>query len=95
MHEDRQLDNDQFDVLRKIILERKDSFARHFIKKVLGFALGRSLTFQDAGTIERILSEVKENKYSSQYLISSIVMSTPFRNRQMTEHKPAKKAKKH
>ena len=81
--------------LRKIILDRKDSFTRHFIKKVLGFALGRSLSFQDAGTIERVLSEVKRSRYSSQSLITSIILSTPFRNRQMAEHKPAKKAKKH
>lgn len=81
--------------LRKIILDRKDSFTRHFIKKVLGFALGRSLTFQDAGTIERVLSEVKRSKYSSQSLIASIILSTPFRNRQMAEHRPAKKAKEH
>ena len=81
--------------LRKIILGRKDDFTRHFIHKVLGFALGRSLLDQDEGTIERMLNEVKANKYSSQHLITSIVLSTPFRNRQMVEHKPAKKAKKH
>ena len=81
--------------LRKIILDRKDSFTRHFVSKVLGFALGRSLIFKDAGTIERVLSEVKNNKYSSQSLITSIVLSTPFRNRQMTDHKPVHKVKKH
>lgn len=81
--------------LRKIILDRKDSFARHFVSKVLGFALGRSLIFKDAGTIERILSEVKKTNYSSQGLITSIVLSTPFRNREMSEQKTARKAKKH
>lgn len=81
--------------LRKIILMQKDAFARHFTGKVLGFALGRSLLDEDAGTIERIVGDLKHNNYSSQYLISSIVMSTPFRNRQMVVHRPAKKAKKH
>jgi len=81
--------------LRKIILGRKDDFTRHFIHKVLGFALGRSLLDRDEGTIERMLNEVKANNYSSQHLITSVVLSTPFRNRQMVEHKPAKKAKKH
>ena len=81
--------------LRKIILGQKDAFARHFVAKVLGFALGRSLLDEDEGTIERMVGMLKENNYSSQYLISSIVMSTPFQNRQMVEHKPVKKAKKH
>lgn len=81
--------------LRKIILDRKDSFARHFISKMLGFSLGRSLSFKDAGTIERALSEVKRKNFSSQSLISSIVLSTPFRNREMADHKPAVKDKKH
>ena len=81
--------------LRKIILGQKDAFTRHFIHKVLGFALGRSVLDQDEGTIERMLNEVIENDYSSQHLITAVVLSTPFRNRQMVEHKKVKKAKKH
>ena len=81
--------------LRKIILKQKDAFARHFIGKVLGYALGRSLVDEDEGTVERMLNELKEKNYSSQHLLSQIVTSTPFRNRQIVEHKKVKKHKEH
>ncbi|MCM8531889.1 MAG: DUF1592 domain-containing protein, partial [Lentisphaeraceae bacterium] len=72
---------------KKLILKQKDNFARHLISKMLGYALGRSLIDQDAGSIERILNELKSNNYSSKSLIRSIVLSVPFRNNQKTKER--------
>jgi hypothetical protein len=69
--------------LKKMLMSRKDEFIRHLSTKLLGYALGRSLMHEDAGTIERTLSRVKSENYSAQALIKAIVLSTPFRNQQL------------
>jgi len=70
--------------LKKILLERKQEFARHFSRKVLGYALGRSLEDPDSCTIESLVSSLEENDYHFQTLIEEIVTSTPFGYRQIT-----------
>lgn len=70
--------------LKVILLERKQEFARHLSRKVLGYALGRSLEDPDSCTIESLVTDLENNDYKFQKLIESIVLSTPFRNRQQT-----------
>ncbi|MEW4566184.1 DUF1592 domain-containing protein [Bremerella sp. JC770] len=70
--------------LKKILLERKQEFARHFSRKVLGYALGRSLEDPDSCTIESLVTSLEENDYHFQTLIEEIVTSTPFGYRQVT-----------
>lgn len=70
--------------LKKILLERKQEFARHLSRKVLGYALGRSLEDPDSCTIESLVTSLEDNGYQMQTLIEQIVLSTPFRNRQQT-----------
>lgn len=65
--------------LRAALLARKDLFVRNLTSKLLGYALGRSLTLQDGCTVEAIVERVRENGYSAQKLIQEIVLSTPFR----------------
>lgn len=69
--------------LKKILLERKQEFARHFSRKVLGYALGRSLEDPDSCTIESLVTSLEENDYHFQTLIEQIVISTPFGYRQL------------
>jgi hypothetical protein len=65
--------------LKKLLLERKTPFLRHFTSKLLGYALGRGLTLSDSCTVDRIVSELEAAQYKSQALIRGIVLSVPFR----------------
>ena len=65
--------------LRDALLARKDVFVRNLTSKLLGYALGRSLTMQDGCTVDAIVGHVRENGYSAQTLIQEIVESVPFR----------------
>ncbi len=71
--------------LKKILLERKREFVRHFSRKVLGYALGRSLEDPDSCTIESLVTSLEENDYRFQTLIEEIVTSTPFGYRQLAQ----------
>jgi Protein of unknown function (DUF1588)/Protein of unknown function (DUF1585) len=64
--------------LRKILLEKKELFARNLTNKMLGYAIGRGLTLQDSCTVDAILEELKDNQYDSRSWIESIVLSKPF-----------------
>ncbi|UUO04663.1 DUF1592 domain-containing protein [Blastopirellula sp. J2-11] len=68
--------------LKTILLARKQEFARHLSRKVLGYALGRSLEDPDSCTIEALVTSLEENDFRMQTLIEQIVLSTPFRYRQ-------------
>ncbi|EAQ81705.1 hypothetical protein DSM3645_29027 [Blastopirellula marina DSM 3645] len=68
--------------LKAILLERKQEFARHLSRKVLGYALGRSLEDPDSCTIESLVTSLEENDFRMQTLIEQIVLSTPFQYRQ-------------
>jgi hypothetical protein len=65
--------------LKKVLLERKDLFVRHLTSKLLGYALGRGLTLEDACTVNEIVATLEKNDYKAHTLIEGIVMSVPFR----------------
>jgi hypothetical protein len=65
--------------LRALLMQRKDLFVRNLTTKLLGYALGRGLTLQDACTVNSIVAEVRANDYDAQTLIEAIVLSAPFR----------------
>jgi len=67
------------DELKAALLARKDVFVRNFVRKMLGYALGRGLTLQDSCTVDSIVAEVERNNYRAQALIDAVVMSAPFR----------------
>ena len=68
--------------LRQVLLARKDEFMSHLTRKVLGYALGRSLQDGDECTIQRLTSALEKDGYKARTLIREIVLSTPFRNTQ-------------
>ena len=65
--------------LKAMLLARKDLFVRNLSSKMLGYALGRSLTVEDTCTVDSIVEQVKSRNYSGQALVEAIVMSVPFR----------------
>ncbi|WP_166831452.1 DUF1592 domain-containing protein [Thalassoroseus pseudoceratinae] len=67
--------------LRKALLDRKDDFLRQLTRKMLGYALGRSLTDADDCTIGQITDAVTKDDYKARTLVREIVLSTPFRMR--------------
>ncbi|MCA9055781.1 MAG: DUF1592 domain-containing protein, partial [Planctomycetaceae bacterium] len=68
--------------LRHVLLARKRDFTRQVSRKLLGYALGRSLEDADDCTIERLTDTVEDRNYRVRTLIHAIVQSTPFRHRQ-------------
>ncbi len=65
--------------LKRVLLDRKDQFIRHLTAKMLGYALGRSLTAEDYCAVDEIAEQVRQNDYSSHALILGVVKSVPFR----------------
>jgi hypothetical protein len=64
--------------LKQALLMRKDLFVRNLTNKMLGYALGRGLTLQDACAVDQIVADVKAQGYRAQALIEAIVFSVPF-----------------
>ena len=73
--------------LRRVILDRKQQFARCLTEKMLTYALGRGLEYYDRPTVERIVAQLEAQDYRSSVLITEIVKSDPFRLRRGTESK--------
>jgi hypothetical protein len=65
--------------MKKILMQRKDKFVRHLVKKVLGYALGRGLIFSDQCETKRIIKALEENDYKFSTLIIETIKSRPFR----------------
>lgn len=67
--------------LKNILLARKDEFASNLSRKMLGYALGRSLTRYDNCVVEACVAALKSGDYRPSALIHEIVLSYPFRHR--------------
>ena len=65
--------------LKLALLGRKDQFVRHFTKKMLGYALGRGLTYYDYCAVNSIVDKLRANDYKSHHLLFGIIQSVPFR----------------
>lgn len=67
--------------LKDILMARKDDFARNLTRKMLGYALGRSLVRQDECVVTRCMEALQANEYRASHLFAEIVLSYPFRHR--------------
>lgn len=65
--------------LKLALLGRKDQFVRHLTKKMLGYALGRGLTYYDYCAVNSIVDKLRANDYKSHHLLFGIIQSVPFR----------------
>ena len=67
--------------LKQIVLKRSADFDRHLTRKLLGFALGRSLNKFDDCVINDCMKALAENEHRGSVLIETIVTSYPFQHR--------------
>jgi hypothetical protein len=67
--------------LKQILLARKHDFARNLARKMLGYALGRTLTMYDDCVIDDCVETLNNNGYQARSLVETIVLSYPFRHR--------------
>lgn len=67
--------------LKAILLNRRDDIMRNLSRKMLGYALGRSLTQFDGCVVDRCIERLQEEGYRSSVLVTEIVLSYPFRHR--------------
>jgi mono/diheme cytochrome c family protein len=67
--------------LKEYLLQEKVTFVRNLTRKMLGYALGRSLRPSDLSTVERIVERLEQHDYRAQELVWGIVKSAPFRQK--------------
>lgn len=67
--------------LKKILVQRKDLFARMLIDRLLTYACGRRMEALDEATIERIVADLPKKQYGLRSLIEAVVNSEPFLSR--------------
>jgi hypothetical protein len=60
--------------------ERAEDYIRTLNRKLLGYALGRSLTLSDKTQLDRMASVLKQNDFRFAPLIEAVVLSPQFRN---------------
>ena len=67
--------------LRRALLERSDVFATVATEKLLTYASGRAVQYQDMPAVRTIIRDAARDKYRFSSLILGIVKSTPFQMR--------------
>ena len=74
------------DELRKLLLStKKKEFVRCLTEKMLIYALGRGLRYEDQCAVNEITTRLEKNDYRFSELVYGIVESKPFRQRQLPE----------
>jgi hypothetical protein len=72
---------DGIEGLRSYLLDlRRDDFLRQFCRKLLGYALGRSVQLSDQPLLDSMLTELEQDDYRVGTAIELIVRSPQFRN---------------
>ncbi len=64
---------------RYLLAQRGEDFHRHFCRKLLGYALGRTVTLSDQPLLDEMLAGMKKNGGRLSAAISAIVESKQFR----------------
>lgn len=67
--------------LKSLVAKRADEFRKHFVKKLLGFALGRSLSKFDDCVVTECLKQLESHNDHAAILIETICLSYPFQHR--------------
>jgi mono/diheme cytochrome c family protein len=67
--------------LRRALLERSDVFATVATEKLLTYASGRAVQYQDMPAVRTIVRDAARDKYRFSSLVLGIVKSTPFQMR--------------
>jgi hypothetical protein len=75
--------------LARAILARPDQFVQAFTEKLMTYALGRPLRYQDMPAVRAIVRRAAVEDYHFDALVDGIVASDAFRKRRLPEAKPA------
>ncbi len=67
--------------LKKILLQRREFFARMLTERLLAYACGRRLEATDRAAVDKIFRPLAERNYPMRELIEEIVMSAAFQSR--------------
>jgi len=67
--------------LKKILLTKKDLFARCLAEKLLTYGVGRGLEFYDRRSVNTIVAGLARQDYKFSALVTEVVQSDPFRMR--------------
>jgi mono/diheme cytochrome c family protein len=71
--------------LKKLLLTRKDEFARNLAEKMLSYALGRGLEPPDWYIVRQMSDTVAQDGYRTQRLVLEITRSFPFQYRRAAD----------
>jgi hypothetical protein len=70
-----------FEGLRSYLLDqRRDDFLRQFCRKLLGYALGRSVQLSDKPLLDSMLAQLKVNEYKVGTAVEMVIKSPQFRD---------------
>jgi len=64
--------------MKQLLMERKEGFAEHFVKKLFSYALGRPAGFGDNIEVRRLTQTLQEADYRVQPLLEEMVLSATF-----------------
>ena len=64
--------------LKEILLGKREQFAKGLSKKMLGYALGRSIVFKDKKTVDYLASILMESDFDPVPFIEELVLCYPF-----------------
>jgi mono/diheme cytochrome c family protein len=67
--------------LKKVLLGKKDQFAKNVSEKLLAYALGRGIEYYDQPAVQKITGGLARNDDRAGTLVTEIVKSYPFRYR--------------
>ncbi len=65
--------------LRKLLSEQEEDFVRTLTEKLLGYAIGRGIDYNDLPAVRQIVRDAALSDYRWSAIILGIVKSTPFR----------------
>jgi hypothetical protein len=74
--------------LRTALLARPDQFVQTLTEKLMTFALGRSVTYQDMPTVRGIVHRAGADHYRFEALVAGIVESDAFEWRELPPARP-------
>jgi len=67
--------------LRRALLQRSDVFATVAVEKMLTYAVGRAVRYQDMPAVRSVVREAARDKYRFSSLVLGVVRSAPFQMR--------------
>ncbi|MGB7323531.1 MAG: DUF1592 domain-containing protein [Rubripirellula sp.] len=79
--------------LKQILMARSSDFENHFVKKIVGFALGRDLSSFDDCVVRDCKKALAANEHRASFVIETIVTSYPFQHRFFKAAKSAAESK--